>query len=259
MPLLSLAAGVLPEVAPVEVVRAAAAAGFGGAGIWFDARTWTDRTTREVAAALDDTGLVALDVEALFVTPDGDHGDRLIDTAAELRARNVLAISRGVEPGPFSERFAELCRRARPAGISVCIEFTRLFTIADLPTAVAVVEAADEPNAGILVDNLHLARCGHTADDVAALPSELLPYMQLCDAPAVLDDPSPRGLYVEAVDGRCNLGDGGLPVLDVYRALGRPTPVSLEIRSKAVRDSYPDPIARARSVLAAAQEVLPDD
>ncbi len=258
MPLLSLAAGVLPEVGPVDVVRAAGTAGFGGAGIWFDAGTWTDRTSQEVAAALDDTGLVALDVEALFVTPDGDNGDRLVDAAAAIGAPNVLAISRGVEPGPFAERLAELCRRAQPAGISVCLEFTRLFTIADLATAVAVVDATGEPNAKILVDNLHLARCGLAAGDVAARPAELFPYVQLCDAPAVLDDDSPRALYVEAVDGRCNLGEGGLPVLDVYRALAPTTPVSLEIRSKALRDRYPDPVERARSVLVAAQEVLTD-
>ncbi len=260
LPLLSLAAGVLPELGPVDVVRAAGAAGFDGAGIWFDAETWTDGTTREVAAALDDTGLVALDVEALFVTPDGDDGDRLVDAAAGIGARNVLTISRGVEPGPFSERFAELCRQAQPAGIAVCIEFTRLFTIADLPTALAVVDAADEPNAGVLVDNLHLARCGHTADDIGSLPPELFPYVQLCDAPAELSDESSRGLYVEAVDGRCNLGEGGLPVREVYRAFVRRRrtgpPVSLEIRSRALRDRHPDPVERALSVLTAARDTL---
>jgi len=256
---LSLAAGVLPGVEPDQIVRAAAAAGFDGSGVWFDADTWTDATTTDVAAALDETGIVALDMEPVFVTPDGDHGDRLIAAATELGARNVLTVSRGVEAGPFTDRFAELCQLAAPAGIWVCVEFSRLFTIADLRTAVAVVEATGEPNAAILVDNLHLARAGHTAADLESLPPELFPYVQLCDGPGRLDDESPKALYVDALDGRSNLGEGELPVVDVYRAVGPATPVSLEIRSKAVRDRYPDPTERARSVLVAANEVLPDD
>lgn len=46
--LLSLAAGVVPESPPAETVAAAAAAGFGAAGIWVDAAGWTDATTAEV-------------------------------------------------------------------------------------------------------------------------------------------------------------------------------------------------------------------
>lgn len=254
--MLSLAAGVLPGFGPDEIVRAAAAAGFEAAGIWFDADDWTDATTRRVAAALDDTGAVALDMEPVFVTPDGDYGDRLIDAAAELRVRNVLTVGRGVEVGAFTERLAELCRRAAPAGISVCVEFGRIFAIADLQTALAVAAGTGEANAGVLVDNLHLARAGHEPSEIAAAPAAAFPYAQLCDAPAEPPATDPKTLYKEAIDGRQNLGEGALPVLEVFHALPEGTPISLEVRSRALREDCPDPVDRARSVLDAAREVL---
>lgn len=256
LPLLSLAAGVLPDIAPEGVVRAAAAAGFQATGVWFDPETWTDATTRQVTAALADTGLIALDMEPIFVTPTGDHGDRLIDEAAEVGARNILTVSRGVEPAEFTARFAELCQRAKPARMSVCVEFGRVFTIPDLPTALAVVSDCGQSNAGVLVDNLHLARAGHTAADLVSAPPEVLPYAQLCDAPASLLDDSLGAMYNEATTGRLNLGAGELPIGDVLSALPAGIPISLEIRSNVLAKEFPDPVERATSVLRAAQRVL---
>ncbi|NDB06935.1 MAG: sugar phosphate isomerase/epimerase, partial [Acidimicrobiia bacterium] len=51
--LLSIAAGVHPELAPADMVTTAAAAGWPACGIWFDGNTWTDATSREVRRRLD--------------------------------------------------------------------------------------------------------------------------------------------------------------------------------------------------------------
>jgi sugar phosphate isomerase/epimerase len=243
--LLSLAAGVCPETGPADFVAACADAGWAACGIWFDAASWSDGVATEVRRRLDDTGLIALDMEPVFVTPEGDHGERMIDAAASVGASNLLVVSRGVDDRRFADRFGELCDLAAQHGIGCSLEFMRFMSIRDLPQTLAVLEAVDRPNAAVLVDNLHLARTGGTVADVAAIDPTRLPYVQLCDAPAL----APDDLYTEAIDGRLLLGQGELPIRELVAVLPPHTAVSMEIRSAELRSACPDPIDRARRVL----------
>lgn len=246
---LSLAAGVLPGFEPAEVVSAAGAAGFGLVGVWYDPETWSAARAREVRRRLDGTGVGALDMEPIFVTPEGDCGLELIDAAAEVGARNVLTVSRGLEPARFAERFAALCDHAAPAGISVVVEPTLLYSVATLAEAAEVVALAGRPNGAILPDNLHLHRAGGNAIEVLGLlDPALLPYAQLCDGAARPADTSRAGLLSDARDGRRLLGDGGLPVREFLAALPGCTPLSLEIRSRELRERYPGAAERAAAV-----------
>jgi len=246
---LSLAAGVLPEFEPPEVVSAAAAAGFEMVGVWFDPDTWSAGRAREVRWRLDGSGVVALDMEPIFVTPDGDCGFELIDAATEVGARNVLTVSRGLEPARFASRLAELCDHAAPAGITVVVEPTILYSVTTLAEAQQVVALAARPNGAILADNLHLDRAG--GEPIAALrrlDPALLPYAQLCDAPAKPAEVSRSGLFDDARDGRRLLGEGDLPVRDYLAALPAGIPLSLEIRSRQLRERYPEATERAAAV-----------
>ncbi len=246
---LSLAAGVLPEFEPPEVVAAAAAAGFGLVGVWFDPETWSSTRSREVRRRLDGTGVDALDMEPIFVTPDGDSGFALIDAAAEVGARNVLTVSRGLEPARFANRFAELCDHAAPAGITVVVEPIVLYSVATLAEARQVVALAGRPNGAILADNLHLDRAGgNSIEALGRLDPALLPYAQVCDGPAAPAEDSRAGLFSDARDERLLLGDGELPVREFLTALPRGIPLSLEIRSRELRRCYPDPAERAAAV-----------
>ena len=256
---LSLAAGVLPEFKPQEVVSAAAAAGFGLVGVWFDPETWSAARAREVRRRLDGTGVEALDMEPIFVTPEGDSGLELIDAAAEMGARNVLTVSRGLEPGRFADRFAALCDHAAPAGITVVVEPTLLYSVATLAEAAEVVALAGRPNGAILADNLHLDRAGGNAIEVLGLlDPALLPYAQLCDGPARPADTSRAGLVSDARDGRRLLGDGDLPVREFLAALPAGTPLSLEVRSRELRQRYPSAAERAAAVYDNATRFLAD-
>ncbi len=246
---LSLAAGVLPGFEPPAVVSAAAAAGFGLVGIWFDPETWSDARAREVWRRLDATGVGALDMEPIFVTPDGDSGFALIDAAAEVGARNVLTVSRGLEPARFADRFAALCDHAAPAGITVVVEPTVLYSVTTLAEAQQAVALAGRPNGAVLADNLHLDRAGGSPlEELRRLDPALLPYAQLCDGPAEPADTSRLGLFNDARDGRRLLGEGDLPVREFVAALPLGIPLSLEIRSRQLREHYPDPAERATAV-----------
>ncbi len=247
---LSIAAATLKDLTPAETVAVAAAAGFAAAGIWFDPASWTDATAREVRARLDGTGLVALDMEPIILSPEGDPGDRLIDAAAEVGAHHVLVASRLAERSAVAERFAELCQRAAPAGIELVLEFLPIFGIRTLRDAVAAVRDSGQPNSGVLVDSLHLARSGGSVADVAGLPAELLPYLQVADAPAEPPDSSLAGLLDEAINGRSLPGEGALPLAELVDAVPG-VPLSAELRSAKLFADYPDPLERARAVLAA--------
>jgi sugar phosphate isomerase/epimerase len=128
----------------------------------------------------------------------------------------------------------------------------RFMSIRDLPQSLAVLDAVDRPNAGVLIDHLHLARTGGTVADVAAIDPGRLPYAQLCDAPAT----APADIYVEAIDGRLLLGEGELPIRELVAALPSHTALSMEIRSADLRSRFPDPVDRARRVLETSRHVL---
>jgi sugar phosphate isomerase/epimerase len=250
--LLSLAAGVCPETGPAAFVAACADAGWPACGVWFDAESWTDRVAADVRRRLDDTGVVALDMEPIFVRPGGDHGDRVVEAAARIGARNLLVVSRGVADDVFVERFGELCDLAAPHGIGCSLEFMAFMSIRDLPQALGVLDVVDRANASVLVDNLHLARTGGTVADVSRIAPDRLPYVQLCDAAAA----APADLVTEALDARLAPGDGELPIVELVDALPAHTSLSFEIRSASLRSAYPNPTERARHVLATTLDAL---
>jgi sugar phosphate isomerase/epimerase len=230
-------------------VVAAARAGWPATGLWFEAGEWTEATTREVRRRLDDTGVVALDLEPVIMGPDGDPGDALVDAAAGIGARHVLVASRVPVGAAVVDRFAALCDRAAPAGVVVVLEFLPIFPLAALHDAVAVVAAVGRDNAAVLVDALHLARCGASPADVAAARATgtRFPYLQIADAPATAPDTGFAGLLDEAVHGRLLPGDGSLPLAALLEAVPG-VPLSFELRSRQLRADHPDPVERARAV-----------
>lgn len=251
--MVSLAAGTVLDIGPAETVEAAADAGFGAVGIWFDPTTWTAATTRLVAGRLRATGLVALDIEPVILGRGQDPGDAVIDTASELGARHILVASGPAERSTVLDRFASLCDRAALAGTTVVLEFLPIFTVGSLEAAVSIVKEAGKPNGGVLVDTLHLSRSGGTPADLQKVPRRLMPYLQLADATA--EPPAPDGLRDEALHGRMLPGDGALPLAEVLATVPD-VPVSVELRSRSLMSAYPDPTERARAVLAATRRLL---
>lgn len=261
--LVGLASGVIDRSDVVGTIRAAAEGGFDAVGVWFDPASWSAAREREVTAALADTGLVALDMEALYIGgSDGrsdDHGEAMVDAALAIGASNVLCVGPGVGPGPFAERFGELADRAAAgstgrAPLTLSVEPTKLFSIALLTDAVDVMERSARPNTGILLDNLHIARMGLDPSVASQLDPAWIRYAQVCDAPAQPRGWSPTELRADAVDDRCNLGEGDLDVVAFVDSLPPDTPCNLEILSSALREL--DPVPRARSVREACRRTL---
>lgn len=256
---IGLAAGVVPELSPAETVEAAARGGFDLSGIWFDPELWTDQTTQDALRRLKDTGIGAIDIEPIWLRP-GELDPvyfRMLDAGAELGAKNALLVSLDPDMSANAAKFARLCEHATPLGMRVCLEFGLFTEVKNLTMAHEVLVNAASPAAGLLIDPLHLERSGGRPADVAALPPELLPYAQFCDAPAAgpaADDPD--GIISEAVDGRLQAGEGGLPLEELLASLPGEIPLSVELRSKALRDGWPDPVERARVTAQATRRFL---
>ena len=250
--LLSLAAGVQPDVAPADMVRVAHEAGWPAVGIWFDGTVWGDKTSREVRQSLDDTGIVALDIEPIIPSVDGnDFAEQLIEAAAIIGAQHILFTSRLKDQARTTERYQQVCELAAPHGIKVVCEFLPIFPLNTLSMAAEIVSTSGALNGGVLIDNLHLSRSGSSMDDVKAMPIDLFPYLQICDAPAQRPTDF-AGLLDEALNGRLCPGEGSLPIVELLNAIPA-VPLSFEVRSKFLRD-IADPVVRAKHLLKYAQQ-----
>jgi sugar phosphate isomerase/epimerase len=246
--LLSIAAGVHPDLTPERMVDVAAEAGWPACGIWFDADSWTDATTRAVRRRLDDTGIVGLDLEPIIPAPDhDDHGERIIDVAAELGVDNVLFTSRLPELSATVDRFAVLCERASKVGVRLVCEFLPIFPLRSLSMALEVVSSHPATVAGVLVDNLHLSRSGSHPDDLRDVDLRRLAYLQIADAPLVAPT-DVMSLFDEALNGRLMPGEGALPIDELLQVVPD-VPLSFEVRSRHLRDGFIDPVERARFLL----------
>ncbi|WP_020655270.1 sugar phosphate isomerase/epimerase family protein [Massilia niastensis] len=255
--LLSLASGVIPEASPVQAVYAAFDAGFEAVGLWIEPARWDVSVTRQVQGALRATGLRVLDAEVVWLRP-GPFDPALlatIDIAAELGAAHVLVVSSDPNRASTLDRFVRLCEHARPLPLRVALEFGAFTDVPDLHAAAAILRDAAQPNQALLVDALHLQRSGGRPADLAALPPEWFSYAQLCDAPAKGPSAGDRAaIRAEAVDRRLCSGEGELPLAQLLAALPAHTPLSLEVRSQALRRRYPDFSERARAVLRQTQD-----
>ena len=249
---LSLASGVMPEFTPGQTVAAAAAAGWDAVGIWVDMKLWTPETTREVRARLADAGMPALDAEVVWLREGPDDADhlRILDIAADIGAANVLVVSSAGSARETADKLGRLADHARGAGPRISLEFGAFTSVKSLGDALEVLDLCGRPDAGLLVDPLHFARTGGRPADLASVDPSRFAYAQFCDAPARGPNPSEvEAIIEEAIDLRLMPGEGGLPLAGVLTALPANTPLSVELRSKALRDRYPDPAERARVLL----------
>ncbi len=249
---IAMAAGIMPEATPVQLVEAAAHAGFDYGGMWVETADWTAATTRAVKAALAATGLKLLDIEVVWIKPgplDPDHL-HIIDIGLELGARNLLCVSSDPDAGATRDKLMALMAHAAGGDIRVNLEFGLFTQVKTIHQASAILRAIDAPNMGLLIDALHWTRSGGTLADIAAVPREWLGYAQLCDAPMPGADPAdPGAILIEALDGRVPLGQGGLDLPGMLGALPPGLPVGIEERSKALRDGFPDLNARAAELM----------
>lgn len=261
----------LLDVAPPEFVTLAAGAGFDAVGlriapVSLGEESWPmspgSPMLAETRRRCADAGVTVHAVEAIVIRPGaGLSGcERVIETAAALGARYLNVICDDPDTERFADLFAALVPRAWDAGVRPVIEFTAWRPVRRLGDAVSIARRSD--GGRILLDSLHIQRCGATLAELSQVPPALLSYLQLCDAPLR----QPHGLLVpagaahggqpepgdtavaEARAMRLLPGEGELPLTGLLDLLPAGMIVSVEAPSAAARSaaSPAEYAARAR-------------
>lgn len=251
--LIALAAGTHLELSPEQMVYTAGEAGFNSVGIRIEPGiNWCGSSVARVRSLLNTYHLTLLDVEVIRLKSDGKpHKDhhQIIDIAGELGANNVLVVSDEPDLTVTKHLYADLCRRAEDAGVRAVLEFMFCTQIKTLDDALDVIHDVDHPSAGILVDALHLEGSGNKSEDLHGVDAYWLPYMQLCDAPARVQPITDVNEYLDlARNGRTMPGEGSLPLVELMEALPPNIPICVEVLSQHYRETYPDPVERARVI-----------
>lgn len=254
------------DVSPVEAVKVAAATGYQMVGFrilpaaasgepYYPLLT-DDRLLGEVRSVLADTGVAVGDVEIIRLKAENDWDlfARFCDRCEALGARHVLVAGDDTELARLTESFSRFCDMAAPRGLTADLEFMPWTAVADLKSALDIVNGAGRPNGGILVDALHFDRSATTLAEIASLPERLVHYVQFCDGP-VPYDPSTEGLIAVARGERLFPGQGGIDLVGLARAIPEGVTISVEIPQRVLATKI-DARGRAAMAHAATMAVL---
>lgn len=237
----------LLETAPPDLVLLAAEAGFDFIGARVRPVTPVERPydlqpgtpmLAETLANVRSTGVRVVDIEFLLVDGSGEQGApgrargqrdawlRMFEAGNALGAQTMTVAGADPDPARFAENLAQMAEDGREFGITPTLEPISYQRVNSLPTAAAAARAA---GAKVVVDTLHFRRFGGTLEELAAI-ADLVPMLQLCDAPA----PRPgdrEGLVHESRAARLAPGEGGLGLAEIVAALPATLPVSVEAPS----------------------------
>jgi len=251
----SLAHLTVLSLAPPQVIDVAARAGYRYVGLRATRVTPDevlydlahDRALmRETRARLADTGIEVLDFELFRMDPalEPESFIPVLEAAAELGARHIIAQLPDPDRERATARFARLCDLARPHSIFVSLEFPHWTETGNLAAAARIVRAVNRSNAGILVDMLHFGRSDSTLEELATLPREWFRFAHVCDAAKEVP-PTLEGIIHTARDERDFPGEGGIDVRGILACMPQNIPYALEIpRVALTRAVGPEEVAR---------------
>jgi sugar phosphate isomerase/epimerase len=211
---------------------------------------------RETLLRMGDTAIGVLDIDIVRLRSDSDPTQlrQFLETGQALGARAVLVAADDPDMHRLADNFAALSDLAAPCGLTIDIEFMPWTTIPDLAAAQRLMAAVERPNAGILIDTLHVDRSGGRPADMKAVPKRFLHYLQICDAPAE-QPPSMEAMIHCARSERLFPGEGGLDLLGMMRAAPTDIPVSIEVPKETLAHTV-GPEARARMAIEATRDLL---
>ena len=227
------------SLSPPELVDAAAAAGYRYVGLRMTKvtaeephypLTYDPALMRATKTHLAATGVEVLDIELARFTSGDSPRDylRFLEAGAELGARHVITQLPDSDFSRKTDRFAEFCQLALPLGLSIDLEFPSWTETPNLTEATRVLRAADQPNAGLLIDVLHFARSRSSVDELRKLPPAWFHYAHVCDAPGEIPTTT-AGLIHTARFERLFPGEGDIDIFGILSALPAGIPYALEI------------------------------
>lgn len=262
--LLSLAFLTVQGCPPLEHVKCAAAAGYDAAGLRLIAPhgltlahpiVGNKPLIREIRSVAADLGVSFLDGEVFTLLPETDVAEWLpvIETAGEFGMPIMQITCEDPELARAGDNLGRIADAAAEHGIKMAIEFMRWRSAATIEDAARLAAASGRGNVGILLDALHLSRSGGSPAAVAALPQDLVLYLQLCDAPA--EQPADNASCIaEARGARMLPGDGGLWLKELMQVL--PANIAISVETPHKGDSDLSFLEKAQKGMAATRTFL---
>lgn len=228
------------ELAPLEFLETAAAAGYDGIGLHMAglAVPWSARydlmtdapLRRAFAARMGELGLELHVAEPFVISPDvtRDTLRRNLDCAAELGAAVVGVLSFEPDPARSAAGMAQLNVDAAERGLALSIEPYALSAVPTMSAALAAARAAGTP-AGVTLDTLHVVRGDEHWTTLPGLDPALVRSVQISDGP--LTAPADRG--TEAVAERGVPGEGEFNLASLWPLLPPGVPIGIEVPARS--------------------------
>jgi sugar phosphate isomerase/epimerase len=247
------------ELSPIPLqtrVEAAGSAGFTGVGLICEdlMRGVAQFGYAGLRQLFDDNNIRHLELEFLldwFASGRRRHlSDSirrdLLRAADELGARDIK-IAAEIDSNDYTieamiPAFRDLSREAAKSGTLVGLEMMPFSTVKTLGQALQVVEGADEPNGGVLLDIWHVYRGGIGYEEIAILPGGRIVAVEMNDGRRL-----PHGdLWNDTLHHRRLCGDGDFDCPAFIAALSRAGyrgPYSVEILAAELRRLPVDVVA----------------
>ena len=240
----SLAHLTVLNLAPPEMVEVAARTGYQTVGLRLI--RVTDATPgyplmddkpmmRATKAAMAATGIGVLDIEFVRITPDFEVAslEPFIAAGAELGAKYLITSSYDSDLARLADRLAAISDLASQYELRATLEFFPWTVVPDLCSALRMVEAAERPVLGILVDTLHFNRSASRLEQLDQIPAARLPFVHVCDAP-VQDSYTTEELLHAGRAERLPPGEGGIDIKGILSHMPQGIPVALEVPMTAM-------------------------
>lgn len=231
-------------------VAAASAAGFTGMGFWHNdlVEILRHHSLSEMKSVLDDHGIVDIELEWLLEWYCDDDRRRtsdatrklLLDAAEALGARHIKVgdLDNDCADVPrMTDEFALLCQQAADRGTNMLFEMLppQFSRAPSLAAAFGIARGAGQKNGGVMLDNLHVYRCGISFDELAAFitPDDLIG-VEINDGYLGM----PKDFTDSVVNKRLLPGDGEFDISGFLHAIwsvGFDGPIGVEVLNQYVR------------------------
>jgi sugar phosphate isomerase/epimerase len=162
----------------------------------------------------------------------------LLEAAKALGARSIK-IGPGIgedtaDIDVMVKEFTLLSQQAAEVGANVVLEIMPFSNVRTIETALAIVEGANQPNGGLLLDIWHLQRGGINFNDITKIPARFIKSIELNDAHKYAIEP----LWMDTIHKRVLPGDGTFDIpafIKAVQAAGYEGPWGLEVLSDTHR------------------------
>jgi sugar phosphate isomerase/epimerase len=190
---------------------------------------------RAAKSAMAATGIGVLDIEFVRITPEIDVSslEPFMAAGAELNARYLITSAFDPDLSRFTDRLAAISDLASQYALRAVLEFFPWTVVPDLSAAVTIVEAAERPALGILVDTLHFNRSASTFGELDGISPSRLPFVHVADAPVQASYTTEELLHTARVE-RLPPGEGAIDIKRILSHMPQDIPVALEVPMTAV-------------------------